>query len=220
MDALARLLPVARPLLRDVDATLQARGVPGEHPVAGLLGTVGTATLHLLESVADLEPARLRDAGAVLRLQARTYGGSSLPTEGSWAGATAHHYAVAVAAFDEHLAGDGPSSMAARLRATASYVEDLARWQQDLRDDMAQQLARVLTSAEAVVLRVPRTGDAGALTASAAAAAEIATTLLRVAVQAADRARELVRAAGALDEAPYLPPSAPLAGHSGPISLS
>src|SRR5687767_1885190 len=111
MDALARLLPVARPLLQDVDTTLMTRGAPGGHPVLRLLATLGVAPSHVLESVADLEPARLREAGATLRRAARTYGWSTPPTVGSWEGAAARHYGAAVAALGEHLAGDVDASM-------------------------------------------------------------------------------------------------------------
>ena len=42
MDALARLAPVARPLLRDVDNALATLGAPPEHPVWALLRRMGS----------------------------------------------------------------------------------------------------------------------------------------------------------------------------------
>ena len=64
MDALDRLLPVARPLLQDVDTILMTRGAPGGHPVLRLLGILGGAPTHVLEAVAGLGIDNVRELGA------------------------------------------------------------------------------------------------------------------------------------------------------------
>lgn len=210
MDALARLAPVAGPLVMEAGAALATLGAPPGHPVLRLLGTVGATPADLLAFVAELEPSRLRDAGVDLRRRADEYEAAPIPVEPSWQGAAADRYATTAAALDEHV-----SALAGRLRATASYVEGVAGWQQDLRDDLARALGRVLASEQAarVRLRGARPADPAGLTAAVGAAADIAVELLTVVARAAAASRDLVRAAGSLDELTFRPP-----GHTGPVS--
>jgi hypothetical protein len=207
MDALARLAPVARPLLADVDAALNTVGAPASHPIWRLLGRVGATPADVVGFVADLEPSRLRSAAAALREQERSYADITIPTGTGWEGRAAGYYAATAAALRAHLADGGPESLAGRLRAVASYVESVAEWQQRLRDDLARLLAQVMTSSEAVTLRLRPAGstDPDTLTAAVGAAADIGAALLGVAVDAAAAGHAVVRAALPMEELPYHP---------------
>ena len=217
MDALARLAPVAAPLLRDVDSALLTLGAPSAHPVWRALGRVGATPADVVAFVADLEPSRLHTAASALRDQASTYEQASVPVDAPWEGETARHFRAAAAAAHDHLGG-----ITTRLREQASYVESLAEWQQALRDDLARALAQAMTSSQAVTLRsqTARPTEVGGLTAAVQAAADIAVVLLGVAEDAAAAGRDVVRAAGRLSELPYRAslPSDPLAD-SGTIRL-
>jgi hypothetical protein len=222
MDALARLNPVAAPLLRDVDEALGTLGAPPTHPVWRMLGHVGALPSDVVAFLAEWEPSRLRAAATTLRVQAQAYTNSSIPAEPPWEGETAQRYAVTAAAVREHLAG-GAESMAARLGGLASYVDAVADWQQSLRDEMARTLATVLTSSQAVTLRAarrPRAAETDGLTAAVTAAADIGAAVLGVAQDAAAAGERLARGAGALDELPYRPPAQPdPVSYLGPIRL-
>jgi hypothetical protein len=222
MDALDRLVPVARPLLVDVDATLHAH-LPPSHPVLPLLARVGTGPGALVTGVADLEPARLRSAAADLRERARSYQHAVVPVDPAWQGSAAGQYATAAGALHQHLRGNGPDSLAGRLLSQASYVDRMADWQQALRDSLARTLAELMASPQVVTLRLPRTGstDPTALATRVAAAADIGAALLAVAADAASAGHEAARAAADLDELAYRPAS-PLDPDSpgGPIRLS
>jgi hypothetical protein len=216
-DALARVVPVAAPLLRDVDATLASLGAPDTHPVWRLLGAVGMTPVGLVEFVAELEPDRLRAAGQRLREWARTYAEGSIPDEASWQGEAARHYAVTLSGLRDHVEGLG-----ARLTATASYVDGLAEWQQQLRDDLARALARVMSSGEAAALRMRQTrhSDPGALTGAVAAAADIGAVLLRVAQEAGAHAQDIIHASG-LEELAYQSPAHETpTSYNGPIGIT
>jgi hypothetical protein len=215
MDSLARLAPVAMPLLRDVDAALATLGSPPAHPIWRLLGSVGMTPADLVAFAADLEPGRLRAAGAALRQEERTYSQLLVPVAPSWSGAAARNYATTAAALRDHL-----ERLMERLRATASYVEDLAERQQGLRDALAQALAAVIASHEAVALRTHRAhADPAALTAAAAAAAEIGAVLLRVGEEAAATYHHLLVGSASLEELAYDAPGHTSQANEGRIDL-
>jgi hypothetical protein len=216
MAALAQLVSVAAPLLRDVDAALATLGAPPTHPVWRALGSVGVMPGEMVGFVADLEPARLREAGEALRAQAAAYEQAEVPTDADWESNTARYFAESSAAIRAHLAGE-PASLAGRLRALASYVDSLAEWQQALRDELARVLARAMTSSQAATVRLhmSRAADTAGLAPAVGAAADIAVVLLGVAEDAAAAARVLVRSATGLDEQPYRRPA-----HEGPLSPS
>jgi hypothetical protein len=222
MDALARLNPVAAPLLHDVDEALATLGAPPTHPIWRLLGHVGALPSDVVAFLAEWEPSRLRAAATTLRVQADAYANTSIPAEPPWEGETSLRYAVMAAAVRDHLAGD-PESMAGRLGGLASYVDAVADWQQSLRDDMARTLAAVLTSSQAVTLRAARrsrAGETGGVTAAVTAAADIGAAVLGVAQDAAAAGERLARGFGALDELPYRAPAQPdPVSYSGPIRL-
>jgi hypothetical protein len=221
MDALDRLAPVARQLLAEVDSTLATLGAPATHPVWRALGSVAATPAAVVRSVAELRPALLRAAATGLREQAQSYAQASAPTDQYWAGAAATHFAATASALREHLAGDRPESLAGRLRDQASCLDNLADWQQALRDDVARALGTVISSRQAATLRSPpvRGGGPDAL-AAVLAAADIAVVLLAVVEDAVVAGREVLRTIPA-DELPFQPPipSDPLA-HGGTIRLA
>jgi hypothetical protein len=164
--------------------------------------------------VADLEPSRLQTAASALREQATAYEQASIPVDAPAEGEMARDYTAAAAAARAHLAGDG--GLATRLRAQASYVESVAEWQQALRESLARALAEVMTCGQAVTLRsyAARPADVAGISPAIAAAAAIAAVLLGVAEDAAAAGRDVIRAAGGLDELPYRAgePSGPALG--------
>ncbi len=220
MDSLARVAPVARPLLRDVDDALATLGAPPEHPVWGLLRRLHTTPSDTVTFFADLIPERLRLPALTLRELATTYDGATIPNGLPWDGSGAALYAVSAATLDRHARGDDPDSLAGRLRATASYVDSIADWSQRSRDELARIVAQALTSSQAVTVRsfptlggglaeMMRVADSGSeLARAVTAAADIGAAVLGVAEDAVVAARNLHRdAASALAELIYQAPA-------------
>jgi hypothetical protein len=152
MDALARLEPVARPLLRAVDAALDNLGAPPEHRVWPLLRRVGASPGDAVSILAGLQPERIRPVVAALRGHAAGYEGAVLPGDLGWLGHAGVSYAVRAAALDAHLRSGGDESMTSRLRAAAGYLDDVVEWQRRGRDRMARALGEVLMSTQAVTM--------------------------------------------------------------------
>jgi hypothetical protein len=154
MDALARLEPVARDLMRQVDAALVTLGAPPHHPVWGLLRRLGTTPADAVAFLVEVDVGALRDAAAGLRRQADAYEAAEVPTDLPWRGAAGDAYAARSTDLRRHLAADeGGGSMAHRLRDTAACADDVADWYVRSRDRLARALADVLTSAQAVAVR-------------------------------------------------------------------
>jgi hypothetical protein len=221
MDALGRLAPVARPLLRQVDNALATLGAPPEHPVWGLLRRVGATPADAVGFVADLEPARLRTAAEELRARADGYASAVVPARLSgWEGASAEVYATRAVGLATHL----HAGLVDRLRASASYVDAVADWYAGARDQLAHCLADVLGSRQAMAVRSQPAvgggltellrdgvgGDGGtgeALATSVRAAADIGVAILGVAEDAVARGGELHRRwAAELSELTYREP--------------
>jgi uncharacterized protein YukE len=187
LDALDRLAPSANEMLALVDAALARSGAPESHPIWPLLRRVGALPGAAVGAVAELRPAPLAAAAPSLRTLAEEYAEASeaAPTvapgsagidvvtagEDGWVGAAADAFADRWRAMSEHLAGAG-ESLSARLAATAAYADSLAAWMERTRGGLAEALARVLTSAEAVVVVTGRGGGA-----SSAESPESATTV-------------------------------------------
>jgi hypothetical protein len=220
MDALARLAPVAQPLLRDVDNALATLGAPGQHRVWGLLRRMGTTPAGAVTFFVDIDPYRLHAAGETLRDWAMAYEGATVPATVPWEGSAAQFYAASAAALSRHLHGDADESMAGRLRADASYVDSVADWVQQSRAQVARMVARVLTSSQAVTVRsVPSLGRGlaevmrndglgGGLARAVEAAADIGAAILGVAEDAVVAGRDLhLTAAPLLAELSYRPPA-------------
>jgi hypothetical protein len=182
-DPLARLEPVARPLLAEVDRALATLGAPGGHPVWSALRRVGVTPADAVATIAGWDPSSLRAAGQSLRQQAQAY--AALPsTAGSgWTGPAASAYAAHAAALTTHVAG-GAESMAGRLTETAEYADAVANWYERGRSTVAAALAEVLTSAQAIAVRTSTVAASVSPVASVSpaasvsAAADIASHLL------------------------------------------
>jgi hypothetical protein len=217
-DALARLAPVAEPLLRDVDNALATLGAPPSHPVWRRLRSLAATPAEVVMSVAEWEPDRLRGVAASLREQAEAYERVAIAAAGPWQGAAAEHYAAAARAVRDHLCGDPVESMAGRLRAQASAADAVADWQRSGRDAMAAVLAGVLMSRQSLAVRShPALGNGRAvamwqpatdgLTEAVLAAADIGAALLGVADEVLGAGERHVRTLGDLGELVYRPPT-------------
>ena len=199
-DALARLEPVARPLLDEVDRALATLGAPSTHPVWAALRRVGATPADAVRSIAAWDPARLREVAEALRQQAQAYAETPVGPALSWRGSAAAAFAAHATALANHLTA-GPGSMLERLGDTAGYADAVAAWFERSRVAVAAALADVLTSAQAVTLR---SSSAGSLSASVTAAADIATYLLDVVGDAVAVGDDLPRSWRArLEQAPF-----------------
>jgi len=210
MDTLAWVAEPGRDLLARVDAVLAASGAPADHPIWPLLRRVGALPGDVLEAYCGFAPDRLVAAGERVRVRAETYAEERADLAAAvaatdWTGTAASAFEQRWAALGEHLGGaaapDAPS-LAGRLAATASYVDDVAAWMRDARDDLAHEVATALGSQEAVRLRVDSPGGNG----SAVSAATIGVAVLAVADRQSGAAEEVAeRWAGRLAELPFRP---------------
>jgi hypothetical protein len=183
MDALGRLESVARPLLRDVDDALLTLGAPPGHPVWALLRRTGATPTEVVAFFVDAEPQRLRSAAGELRDRTGAYAATAIPTGVPWDGGAGEAYTARAHSLDVYLRSD----MTGAMQATASYVEEIARWYERSRDGIARALAEVLGSAQAVTVRTHHAGHP----ASVGAAADIAAHVLSSAAAALDDGRGL-----------------------------
>jgi hypothetical protein len=240
MDALDQVAVPARELLRRVDATLGRVGAPDDHPVWPLLRRLGVLPGAALGVITELRPAPLATIGPSLRALAKEYGEVSviIPDESSWQGAAAEAFTAQWAALAAHMAGGtgGPSAgggaasrggapggssgddLAARLSATAGYIEAVASWVNRMRLALADTLADALASAEAVAIVTGPAVEgwlADAITTAThmvpspvvLAAADIAARVLDRIVETYDEAEELLATWRLrLAELPYRPP--------------
>ncbi|GAB3868891.1 WXG100 family type VII secretion target [Dactylosporangium cerinum] len=161
MDALDRLAGIGTDLLHRVDAVLIAGGAPAGDPLWPLLRQVGALPGDALEFGLKLTPGPLRTAAAQLRADADRFArrrdrlAADLgPAAATWEGSGAEAFRARWQSLAGHL-GDGgdPATVTGRLRATASYAEALADWSDGLRTELAEAVARVTGSAEAVAIR-------------------------------------------------------------------
>jgi hypothetical protein len=221
MDALARLEPVARPLLDEVDSALATLGAPAEHPVWTLLRTLGATPADAVAYFADAQPDALVSAAAVMRDQAETYEGLALPHALDWSGAAADAYRGHVAALAAHLGSAGTGDgMGGRAAATAAFLRDAADWLAAARKRVARALAEVLGSTQAVTLRTGPALGGGlegltraaeqAPARSVLAAADIGAYILEATAEAwAEGRAVLERWSGELTEVVFRAPAPP-----------
>jgi hypothetical protein len=196
MDALGRIEPVARPLLGRVDDLLAHAGAAPQHPVWGLLRTVGTVPGDAVAHVTQADPGPLRAASAALREQVQVCAMAEVPVRISWHGAAGTAYERHAEALARHV-----DAIAERLGDTASYVDELADWCERARGRMAMALADVLASTEAVAL--------GSGWDESGAAADIAAHVLAAAAELIDEARAIrARWGPALAELTFSAPEA------------
>jgi hypothetical protein len=218
MDALARLTPVAEPLLRDVDNALATLGAPPTHAIWRRLRSLAATPAQVVTSFAAWDPDSLRSAASALREQADAYERITISTASPWEGAAAEHYLAAARALRDHLAAGAVESMAGRLRAQADAAEDLAEWQHRGREAMAATLAGVLMSRQALIVRSHPALGAGpaaamwqgateGLTEAVLAAADIGAALLGVAEDLLGGAERYLHALAGLGELPYRAPA-------------
>jgi hypothetical protein len=210
MDTLAWVAEPGRDLLARVDAVLAALGAPADHPIWPLLRRVGALPGDVLDAYCALAPDRLVAAGEGVRVRAETYAEERADLAAAvaatdWTGTAASAFEQRWATLGEHLGGaaapDAPS-LAGRLAATASYVDDVAAWMRGAREDLAHEVATALGSQEAVRLRVDSPGGNG----PAASAAAIGVAVLAVADRQSGAAEEVAeRWAGRLAELPFRP---------------
>lgn len=175
---------------------------------------------------AEAHPQPLRSAAAQLRADADRFArrrdrlAADLgPAAGAWEGAGAEAFAARWQSLAGHL-GDGadPATVTGRLRATASYADALADWSEGLRTELAEAVARVAGSAEAVTIRGDRAGSPPSA-AALAAAARIGVRVLQPVADAFSAARDLeARWSPELTELRYTEPGAPPAGSVSPTT--
>src|SRR5262249_19880900 len=134
---------------------LTAHGAPDGHPVWSQLRRLHVTPADAVAYFADTDPEPLRAAGAKVRAQAEGYARVNVPATVSWQGTVGELYAGQAEALRTQLgepADPQAESLAGRLAATASYVEEVADWMAESRGRVAMALAEVLTSTEAVTL--------------------------------------------------------------------
>jgi uncharacterized protein YukE len=182
VDPLARIEPVARPLLQTVDTALGSLGAPPEHPVWGLLREVGATPGDAVTFVSMTVAAQLRETAGRLRELGGKYREAASAPVVTWHGQAGDEYAAAVRALDAHLR-DG---LVEGIDDTAAYLTEVAQWQERARLELAGALGDVMLSAEAVTLAQARAGGLAqggpASRATVLAAAEVAVHVLRTIV--------------------------------------
>ena len=225
MDALDRLAGIGTDLLHRVDAALVAGGAPAGDPLWPLLRLVGALPGDALEFGLKLTPGSLRVAASQLRADADRFArrrdrlAADLgPAAGGWEGSGAEAFKARWQSLAAHI-GDGgdPATVTGRLRATASYADALADWSEGLRTELAEAVARIAGSVEAVTIRGMTDGPPSA--AVLEAAARIGVRVLRPVADAFGAARELEqRWSPDLAELRYTEPGAAPTGAVAPIT--
>jgi Proteins of 100 residues with WXG len=226
MDALDRLSGIGTDLLHRVDAVLIAGGAPAGDPLWPLLRLVGALPGDALEFGLKLTPASLRTAAAQLRTDADRFArrrdrlAADLGTAaGTWEGSGAEAFQARWQSLAEHL-GDGgdPATVTGRLRATATYADALADWSDGLRAELAEAVARVAGSTEAVTIRGDQQ-DGPPPAAVLEAAARIGVRVLQPVADAFAAARDLEqRWSPDLAELRYAEPGTAPAGTISPTT--
>lgn len=209
MDALDQLAGPAAGLLDRVDAVLTKAGAPADHRIWALLRRLGALPGDAVGTVRSLRAAPLAAAGPPLHTLAGEYdaAGAAIARGGSWEGAGAEVFAAHRAALSSHLV-----ELSGRLSATEAYVEAVADWITRSRAALAQELAAVMGSIEAVTLVTEPAGVA-----VATAAAEIGARVLGTVDEAYERGEALLRRWSAeLSEVPYRAPE----GGATPFDLT
>ncbi|MET7395649.1 hypothetical protein ABZS66_19375 [Dactylosporangium sp. NPDC005572] len=221
MDALDRLAEVGQDLLRRVDATLVDRGAPPGDPIWPLLRQVGALPGDVLRFGLRLDERALRSTANEVRAVADRFTHEHrLLTAGidagTWEGTGAEAFASVWRSLTDHLGttDDGPT-ICGRLVATGSYVDALADWIAGLRGELAEAIARVATSTEAVTVRsASRPRPDAPASAVVEAAARIGARFLQPAADAFTAVDDLrARWMGSVAELRYTPPAVP----SGPV---
>lgn len=189
MDRLDQLLTVADPLLSRVDDVLSTVGAPGGHAVWTELRRVRLLPGDAARAVAGLRSAAILDTIPELRADARAYAAlaDALPLVGEWSGEAADAYEQSRRRTAERLHG-GPDNLSRRMDATADLAAALTDWMLDARGDLAESLAEVCGTTEALTLL----GGTHPPEREASAAAAIGAVLLRTVAETYERAEDLL----------------------------
>ena len=178
MDRLDEVLVVCAPVLDRVDDLLTTSGAPAGHEVWRELRRVRLLPGDAARAVAELRPAAFDEAVPELRAEARACAevAADLPEPGDWSGEAAEAYDAVRQRVADRLSGDD-DSLDERLEATADLAQALLDWMTKARADLAEALAAILASGEALTLAA----GAGSppTTAETDAAAAVATHVLR-----------------------------------------
>lgn len=209
MDRLPELVDLAGPLLRRVDELI-AQGAPEDHGLWIELRRVRLLPTEAVRAVAALRPEALNPTVPRLRRHARDVADAAelLAPPHDWTGDAADAYDARRQRMIDHLGGH-PHGLTARLEDSADLAQDLVEWLQAARHRVALALADVLASAEAVVLAGAAAAGGHTITrAELAAAAAIATRVLRAVADSYDRAQELLdRSLGLAEAELFRPPN-------------
>ncbi|GIM95272.1 hypothetical protein [Paractinoplanes toevensis] len=178
MDRLDEVLAVCAPLLDRVDDLLTTSGAPEGHEVWRELRRVRLLPGDAVRAVAGLRPAEFDETVAELRAEARACAeaAADLPPPDDWTGEAAEAYDAVRRRVADRLSGDD-ESLDERLEATADLAQALADWMTKTRADLAEALATVLASGEALALAV--SAGSPPTTVETDAAAAVATRTLR-----------------------------------------
>jgi len=227
MDVLDRVAEPGRDLLSRVDTMLAAGGAPPDHPVWPLLRRVGALPGDVLDAFCALAPERVTAAGDAVRGRAEAYVEEQADLAAAvaataWEGDSAAAFGQRWASLGGYLGGypggevtAGGQSLAGRLAATASYLDEVAGWMRSARRDLAHEVATALGSMEAVRVRAPATSAQGQPGRAGSAAATIGAVVLAVADRQAGAAEEVLeRWADRLTDLPFRPSTDPV-GRTG-----
>jgi hypothetical protein len=193
MDRLDSVLAVAAPLLERVDQLLREWGAPADHDVWREVRRVRLLPGDAARAVAALRPGEFDGAVGLLRADARACSevAADLPAPGEWSGDAAEAYAELRGRVAARLSGDG-ESLDERLEASADLAEALIDWMAKARADLADALATVLGSEEALLLATDDEPEA---------AARAGAHVLRAIVDSYAEADDLLQASADLAEA-------------------
>ncbi|MET7422318.1 hypothetical protein [Dactylosporangium sp. NPDC005555] len=224
MDALERLSGIGIEVLHRADAVLVAGGAPVGDPIWALSRAVGALPGDALEFGLKLDPAPLRVAATQLRGDADRFARRrewlAADLSGVWEGSGAEAFAARWGALSAYIGGGGePESITGRLRATAAYADALADWSEGLRGELAEAVARVATSAEAVTMRGEPVGEGLPSAAVIEAAARIGVRVLQPVADAFGVAQDLLaRWSPELVELRYTEPTTGATGAGTPTT--
>ncbi|MFI5906283.1 WXG100 family type VII secretion target [Dactylosporangium sp. NPDC051541] len=157
-DVLDRLVVPGEDLLRRVDRLLAGGGIPAGSEVVGLLERVGVLPGEVLEYGLRLDVGALREAARELAEVGERFRGlperlSADIDDSGWEGSGAAAFQGVWGALAAHIGdGDSADSIVGRIDATSAYLEAVADWAGGFRYELAEAIARVISSAEAVTV--------------------------------------------------------------------
>ncbi|WP_432984910.1 hypothetical protein [Dactylosporangium sp. CA-233914] len=216
IDALDRLAGVGEDLFRRVGDIVGRGGMPLGGEALELVRRVGGMPVDVLEYALRLDVEGLRNAAGELRGVGSRFGGLPGKLEAdvarsAWEGGGAEAFGIVWDALAEHIGSAGEAqTIVGKVASTVAYIDSVAGWAEGFRRELAEAIARVVCSAEAVA--VVTAGDAVDVE-LVGAATRIVERVLRAAAEALDEGAALVRRyEGMLVELAYHPPVVPRGG--------